>query len=128
MLRPRSRLYRGAVLCPITPCCIMVFKPREGGKTRCHLKINETLILLPLNHSQFFIIMAYQNKHQAVKQLYPCFGGMRDYIHIFTATGFNTSVITWLCLRMMERASIPFILLPPHSAQSDTFLSLLNNF
>lgn len=49
------------------PHCVMVFKPLKEGKTRCHLKIYETLNFLPLNLSRSIIIKAYQNNHQACK-------------------------------------------------------------
>lgn len=49
------------------PRCVMVFKPLKQGKTRCHLKIYETLNPFTLNLSQSIIIKAYQNNHQACK-------------------------------------------------------------
>lgn len=45
------------------PHSIMVFKLLKRGKTRCHLKIYETLNFFPLNLSQSIIIKAYQNNH-----------------------------------------------------------------
>ena len=49
------------------PCSVMVFKPLKQGKTKCHLKIYETLNFFPLTLSQSIIIKAYQNNHPACK-------------------------------------------------------------
>lgn len=48
-LRSLGSLQRWAVQCPVTLSAVIVFKPLIQDKTRCHLKMNETLNFYPLN-------------------------------------------------------------------------------